>query len=436
MESSTNVLLLRGGRVIDSRNAINETSDVLVIDGRIADVRSSAIDPPDDATIIDCEACIVTPGLLDIHVHFRQPSDGRHEETIASGCASAARGGFTTVGTMPNTTPTTDSVSIVKDTIAAATDCRVVPVAAATIGRHGEHVTPIADLTAAGAVAFSDDGCVIDKRCMVAVLEQAAAVNSCVMQHCQDPAMTPGSSMHEGALSRELGHIGWPRRAEEAIVERDLAMNADIGCRWHAQHISSGGSVELIRAARAAGQPATGEASPHHLLLRDEDIRELGTAAKMNPPLRESSDINALKEGIADGTITLLATDHAPHPLATKEIPFADASFGVVGVECALPLYARALIDDGVIDWPRLIALMTSESAALIARDDLGHLTVGASADVTIIDPDASWTIDSAAFASAGRNCPFDGWSVRGRAIGTLLAGRFTHLCVGDRLPS
>jgi dihydroorotase len=241
--------------------------------------------------------------------------------------------------------------------------------------------------------------------------------------------------MNAGAIADRLGVTGWPAVAEEMIIERDARLNRSIGARYHAQHVSSGASAAIIRRARAEGQPVSGEASPHHLLLTEEAIDEYGTQAKMNPPLRTAADVGLLKDAVADGTITVLATDHAPHPAATKAVDLASASFGIVGLECALALYVRALVDDGVVGWPEMLAMMTVNAADLLgpAGAGRGRLEPGAPGDVTVIDPDLAWTIDTADFASTGRNCPFDGWPVRGRAIATIVGGAVRHLRTADR---
>jgi dihydroorotase len=269
---------------------------------------------------------------------------------------------------------------------------------------------------------------------MIEVLKQCATNNVPFMQHCQDPKTTVGGVMNEGNIQQNLGYGAWPRIAEESIIERDISLNNSIGAKWHAQHLSSGGSVDLIRKAKANNQPISGEASPHHLLLTDEACRDLGTMAKMNPPLRETHDINRIKVGIADGTIEILATDHAPHPMHTKDQPFANASFGIVGLDCALALYAKALIDDGVLNWAQMLGMMTHNPAMLINRPELGTLTVGELASITIIDPNQPWTIDIDSFASTARNCPFNGWDVKGKAIATIYRGSLALDALGDRL--
>lgn len=430
-----NATLLRNGRIIN--NGQDFSGDVLLFNGVVAEISNTSI-TQNDCTTIDCQGCIISPGLIDIHVHFREPSSGKHEETTETGIASAVNGGFTTVCTMPNTIPAIDTSKMVESAIKLANQngqCRVLPTACATIGRQGETIAPIDAIVSAGAIAITDDGDVVENdEMMSAVLAHCAKNNVPFMQHCQDPKTTVGGVMNAGKIQQELGLGPWPRSAEESIIARDIRLNKPIGAKWHAQHLSSGGSVDLIRKAKANNQPISGEASPHHLLLTDEACRDLGTMAKMNPPLREQHDINLIKEGIADGTIEILATDHAPHPLHTKNVPFDKASFGIVGLDCALALYAKALIDDGVLDWASMLAMMTRNPATLINRPELGSLTVGNRADITIIDPNLTWTIDSQIFASTARNCPFDGWKVKGKAIATIYSGVLTSQCLSDRI--
>lgn len=438
-------LLIRGGRIIDPAHRRDQTGDLLIVDGQIAaiEVRSGAKSALGSALhgdhVFDAEGCIVCPGLVDPHVHLREPSDGRHEETIRSGAAAATNGGFTAVCCMPNTRPPLDSperVRFVHERAAEAGFARVFVAACASAGREGRSVAPIQAMADAGAVAFTDDGEVIADAVMADVLRLAGQAGRCVMQHCQDPAMTQGSSMNAGPVAQRMGQIGWPVEAEEAIIRRDIELNRTIGCRYHAQHLSSGGSVAILRQAQAEGLPVSGEVSPHHLLLTEDACEKLGTVAKMNPPLRTQRDIDLLKEGVADGTITVLATDHAPHPASTKNVPFAQASFGIVGLDCALPLYIKALIDDGVIDWPRMIAMMTDEPARLIGLNTrgIGQLRVGTPADVTVLDPSLEWMIEPSEFASAGRNCPFAGWKVRGRAIAAFIDGEAKLLRSPERV--
>lgn len=421
-------LLIRGGRLIDPASGLDATGDLLVTGSAIAALGPVKIEPPEGAEILDAQGCLVVPGLLDIHVHLREPG-GEHKETLATGTASALTGGFTTVCCMPNTRPALDgpaAVEFIRLKSEMLRQCRVHVVGAATVNRAGESLAPMASMAAAGAVGFSDDGdCVASAGMMLKVLQVCRAIGKPFMQHCQEQTLTKGGVMNAGPLATRLGLGGWPRLAEELVIERDLRLNRDVGAAYHAQHLSSGGSVEIIRSARRAGQPISAEVAPHHLLLTEDACAEYDTNAKMNPPLRGASDIAELKRGVADGTITILATDHAPHAEDEKGLDFNAAPFGIIGLECALPLYARALVHEGVIDWPRMIALMTWEPAKLVGLDraGFGRLAVGGPADITVIDPEMTWTIDVAEFRSRSRNCPFHGWSVRGRAVATIVAG-------------
>ncbi|MCC6229042.1 MAG: dihydroorotase [Phycisphaerales bacterium] len=423
-------LLITGGRVLDPSSGRDEHADVAISGDQIAAIAKNLPRSPAD-TVIDAAGCLVTPGLIDPHVHLREPGH-EHKETIATGSRAASVGGFTAVCCMPNTSPALDSPELVRFVYdrARTASCRVYPVAAATKGRKGEELTEILLLSEAGAVAFSDDGdCVPTAGMMSRVLTGVKQTGRVFMQHCQDPTMTRGSSMHAGAISQRLGLVGWPRAAEEVIIERDIRLNRGVGARYHVQHISSGESVDIVRRARAAGQPVTAEASPHHLLLTHEACDQYNTLAKVNPPLREKSDRDAIVKGVADGTITVLATDHAPHSADEKALPFEEAPMGLVGVEIALPLYAEALVHSGAITWNRLIELLTIEPARLcnLDRAGLGSLKVGGPADVTVINPDLACTISNAALIGKSKNSPFDGRSVRGRAIATICNGAITH---------
>lgn len=428
--------------MIDPVSGFDETADVLIVDGLIVELgRASA---STKCRRVDADGCLVVPGLIDPHVHLREPGVG-HEETIASGAAAAVHGGFTTVCCMPNATPPLDSAAMIEfvrhkgDLAQAAGGARVFAVGCATKNREGAALAEIASMARAGAVGFSDDGsCVADAGVMAKALRTVAGTGRVFMQHCEEHTLTLGASMNAGVLATKLGLGGWPAVAEEIMIERDVRLNRAISCRYHAQHVSSGGSVEIIRRARAEAQPVSGEASPHHLLLTEEACDGYNTLAKMNPPLRTRRDIDQLKEGIADGSITVLATDHAPHPMDRKALDFAAAPFGISLLDCALPLYIKALIDDGVIDWPRLTAMLTIEPARLTGLDalGLGRLAVGGPADITVIDPDLEWSIRTAEFKSAGRNCPFDGWSVRGRAVATFVGGRMACSLSTSRIPA
>jgi dihydroorotase len=302
----------------------------------------------------------------------------------------------------------------------------VFPVAAATKGRRGEELTEIQLLSSAGAVAFSDDGdCIASAGMMAKVLTNVAATGRVFMQHCQEPTMTKGSAMHAGAVSARLGLGGWPREAEEIIVERDVRLARRSRARYHVQHISSAETIDIIRRARASGVEVTGEATPHHLHLTHEACDNYNTMGKVNPPLREQRDVDALRLGIADGTITVLGTDHAPHSFDEKSLPFEEAPFGFVGLESALPLYAEALVHTGLISWARLISLLTIEPAKLCGLDTLGlgKLTAGGPADVVVIDPEASWTLTRETLAGRSWNTPFLGRKLKGKARNVIAGG-------------
>lgn len=465
-------LLIANGRVIDPASGLDQIADIAVADGLIAAI-GKGLDRARADRVIDAGGCIVTPGLIDPHVHLREP--GMEEaETIRSGAAAAAAGGFTTVCCMPNTTPAIDDDAMVEyihttaEREAGPRGCgaRVFPVGAVSKGRKGEELAQIMLMARAGAVGFTDDGdCVHSPGLMSKALTYIKPTGLALMQHCQESSLTRGSSMHAGSVSARLGLVGWPRVAEEMIVERDVRLNRSIGCRYHVQHLSSGGTVDIVRRARAEhGNVVSAEVSPHHLLLTHEAIDQHGgywTDAKMNPPLREQSDINAILEGVADGTITMLATDHAPHTADRKALDFESAPFGIVGIETALALYIKALIEPGVVDWPRLIAMLTIEPAQLCGLDKdaggtrggagslpasgvaasarhhrlptpLGKIHVTAPADITIIDPSIEWTIDANDTRSLSCNTPFDGWKVKGRATTTVVGGEVVWELAAD----
>lgn len=400
-------LLIVNGRLIDSASDFDGIADVAIADGIVAAVGpGGGLDRGHADRVIDAEGCIVTPGLIDPHVHLREP--GMEEaETIRSGGRAAAAGGFTTICCMPNTTPALDDDAMIEFVYKQAEQtggggARVFPVGAVSKGRKGGELAEIMLMARAGAVGFSDDGdCVESAGLMLKALTYIKPTGLAFMQHCQEATLTRGASMHAGSVATRLGLTGWPRVAEEVVIERDIRLNRAVaggGCRYHVQHLSSGGSVEIVRRARREHLPVTAEASPHHLLLTHDQVDRHGgywTAAKMNPPLREKSDINAMLEGIADGTITILATDHAPHTPERKSLDFESAPFGIVGLESALALYIKALVEPGVIDWPRLVAMLTIEPARLcnLHRDGYGRLRVGDPGDVTVIDPQMEWTI-------------------------------------------
>lgn len=434
-QASTNVsdgqrILITGGRVLDPASGLDQHLDVAIKGGLVAQIGPNLPRGASD-TLIEAEGLLVTPGLIDPHVHLRDPGQTAKED-IASGTRAAVAGGFTTVCCMPNTAPALDTPEMVGWVLARAAktaSCRVFPVSCATQGRKGEKLAPIGLCASAGSVGISDDGDVVGSaRIMQAVMQATKAAGLVFMQHAQETTLTEGSLMHAGAVSARLGLVGWPRIAEELIVERDVRLSADTGCEYHVQHVSSAGTVEILRRARASGIKASGEASPHHLHLTHEACEADGghnTAAKMNPPLREQSDVDALRAGVADGTITILATDHAPHTAAEKAQPFEHAPFGIIGLESALPLYAEALVHTSGIAWPKLIELLTINPARLCRLDGqgLGMLAVGGPADVTLIDPDLKWTLTADQLASKSTNTPFLGRELTGRAVGVVVGG-------------
>jgi len=416
-----NDILIKNGRVIDPAGGREEIADVAIAKGQI--VRIGKINAR-AKELIDAAGMIVCPGLIDPHVHCREPG---HEEaeTIASASAAAVAGGFTTILAMPNTHPPVDDetgVQYVLQRAAAAGLARVLPVGCITKGREGKELAEMGIMLAAGAVAFSDDGDgVASTSVMQRGLQYARMIGVPLMQHCQDPALF-GGVMNSGSVAVRLGLSGIAAAGEQIMLRRDLELIERIGTRYHVLHVSSAGSVELIRRAKAAGLPVTAEATPHHLLLTDAACIGYDPNYKVNPPLRAAGDVEALRAGVADGTIECLASDHAPHAKEEKDLEFGLAPFGIISLECALGLYVKALVDTNLLDWPGLIARMTIGPAAITGRP-LGRLSVGAVADVTIIDPKKRWTVNVGRFASRSRNCPYHGWKLKGRAVMTIVGG-------------
>jgi dihydroorotase len=416
--------IIRGGRIIDPKNHRDETTDLYIVDGRIAD--QSAIRNPQSA-IIEAEGLIVAPGLIDIHVHLREPGFS-HKETIANGARAAAAGGFTTVVCMPNTSPVADNPSTIawiKDRAAEAACVNVLPTGAISKDIAGDELASIGSLAQAGVVAITDDGhCIQNHELMRRAVEYARMFELPVLDHCQDYSLVGNGIVHEGYWSTLLGLRGWPAAGEELIVARNILLAELCDHHIHCQHISAAGSVRLLREARRRGVKISGEVCPHHIALTDESVQTFDTNFKMNPPLRSPDDVEALLGGIADGTLSILASDHAPHAGFEKEVEFDQAPFGIVGLETELGLFLTVLLHQHkTIDLGRIIEMYTVEPARLL-KLEAGTLSAGASGDVTLIDPDMEWTVQPDQFQSLSRNTPFGDWKLKGRAVRTIVGGK------------
>ncbi len=416
--------LIQNGRILDPANKRDEIADLLIVDGRIADPASLKTPPTE---VLDATGLIVAPGLIDLHVHFREPGQSA-KETIGSGSRCAAAGGFTSVVCMPNTSPSIDSpsvVSLVQEKAKADAIVNVFVTGAITKGISGEELAPIGAMHKAGIVALTDDGrCIQSHELMRRACEYARMFGLTIMDHCQDYSLVGKGVMHEGRVSAELGLPGWPAIGEELIVARNALLAELTGTPIHCQHLSAAGSVRILREARSRGIPLSGELCPHHIALTDERLRGFDTNFKMNPPLRSQEHVEALIEGVADGTITILASDHAPHCTFEKEVEFDQAPFGILGLETELGLFLSILVHQRrAISLPRLIELYTINPARLLGIDR-GTLSLGAVADVTLIATDLEWTVDKEQSYSRSRNNPFHGQELKGRATRTLVAGK------------
>ena len=415
---------IRGGRVIDPANGVDEVRSVYLRDGRIVAAGDSEAA---NGEVIDAAGLVVAPGLIDLHVHLREPGQSA-KETIETGARAAAAGGFTTIVCMPNTNPTADNpatISWIKERARQKACVNVFPTGAITKGLAGEELAPVNAMVQAGVVAITDDGhCVQNHELMRRAVEYARMFGLPVLDHCQDYSLVGDGVMHEGYWSTVLGLPGWPSAGEELIVARNILLAELCGSPIHCQHLSCAGSVRLLREARKRGVKISGEVCPHHIALTDETLCGFDTNFKMNPPLRTAADIDALIEGIADGTITILASDHAPHGTVEKEVEFDRAPFGILGLETEFGLFHHVLVEQRhAIGLPRLIELLTINPARLL-KLDRGTLGVGSPADVTLIDPALEWTVRPETFASRSRNTPFGGWNLKGRAVRTVVAGK------------
>jgi dihydroorotase len=414
--------VIRNGRIIDPANKRDEVADLFIVDGIVGEKAGGS-----DAEVIDAAGLIVAPGFIDLHVHLREPGFG-WKETIETGARAAAAGGFTTIVCMPNTSPVADSPSTIawiRDRAAEVACVNVLPTGAISKGLMGEELSPIGSLAQAGVVAITDDGrCVQNNELMRRAVEYSRMVGLPVFDHCQEYNLVGNGVVHEGYWSTLLGLPGWPSAGEEAIVMRNVLLAELCDHHIHCQHISAAGSVRILREARARGVKISGEVCPHHIALTDEAIQNFDTNCKMNPPLRAKEDVAALLGGIADGTIGILCSDHAPHAQFEKEVEFDAAPFGIVGLETELGLFLDLLVHKNkTIELPQLIEMFTINPAGLL-QIDAGTLSAGRVADVTLIDPDLEWTFDAKASQSMSRNTPFDGWKLKGRAVRTIVGGR------------
>jgi len=426
-------ILIRGGHLIDPGNGVDALKDILLKDGRVAEIAGPGkLKSANGATVLDATGLTVAPGLVDIHVHLREPGQG-YKETIATGTAAAAAGGFTAVAAMPNTRPVNDSPEITRWMQAPERGAavRVFPIAAATRGSKGETINDYAALKSAGAVAVTDDGYPILKdNIMRETLAAAARVGLSVIQHAEDTRQTQGSSMNAGPMAFKLGLRGMPAEAESSMVERDIRLVTelrDARVHLHVAHTSTAAALAAVRQARRSGLRVTCEVAPHHFLLTEEHVGQYNTNAKMNPPLRSSADRDAMIEAILDGVVDAIATDHAPHAIHEKEVEFENAPNGITGLETALGLSLRWLHKEWKLPLGRVLSLLSAQPAALLGLKGRGTLAVGSFADVVIFDPKAEWIFRARETKSKSRNTPFDGWTMQGKVRWTISEGRIAY---------
>jgi len=428
-------VVVRGGTVVDADG--RRRADVMVRGGAITEV-GPGLETPAGATVLDAGGCLVGPGLVDLHAHLRQPG-AEEAETIETGARAAALGGYTAVVAMPNTVPPVDNAGTAREILelGRGAPCEVAVAGALTVGRLGERLAPLGELAALGVTLFTDDGCgVQDGALMRRAMDYARGLGVTVAQHCEDAALAGGGVMHEGACSSRLGLPGLPAAAEEAMVARDVALTRLTGARLHLLHLSTAGSVAMVRAAKAEGLPVTAEAAPHHFTLTDDAVEDYDPVFRVNPPLRTASDVAAVRDGLADGTLDAIATDHAPHPPEAKDVPFDQAAPGMLGLETAVALTFTELVGEGTgrIDPAEALALLSWRPAAvagLRAADPRrgghsahgGPLRAGAAANLCVIDPSARWRVEPDGLASRSRNTPFAGRTLTGRVRHTVLCG-------------
>ncbi|MDO8578870.1 MAG: dihydroorotase [Dehalococcoidales bacterium] len=425
------LLIIQGGRLIDPAQNLDSVGNILITEGKIALVGKREILPEGDYEVLPAKGLVVCAGFIDLHCHLRTPGF-EEKETIASGTKAAAAGGFTTVCCMPNTNPPLDSTAAIRNLMAktkAEGAVRVLPIACITRGRQGKEMTAMAGLVSEGVVGFSDDGSpVLDNKVMRSVLEWSSIFEMTIIDHCEDTALTAGGVINQGKVSQELGLPGIPASAEETMIERDIKLVDETAGSLHITHVSTANGVELIRKAKKKRLKITADVTPHHLTLTEEKVKESGTMAKVNPPLRTAADVDALIQGLREGTIDCIATDHAPHTEADKPADFAKAAFGISGFETALAVLMELVRADR-LTLSLLIAKLTREPAKILGNrfGKLGGLNINAGADITIFDPDKEWTVDPKAFASKGKNTPWAGMKLKGKVMATIFNGKVVY---------
>lgn len=419
-------ILLQQGRMIDPLSKRDEVVDMYIENGTIAKI-GTGLNTKGTVQRIDMKGKIIAPGFIDMHVHLREPGF-EYKETIESGCTAAAAGGFTAVCCMPNTNPTMDNAEVVKYVRAKAAEALdglvdVHPIPAVTKGREGKELSPMAELVECGAVGFSDDGNPVENAAVMRLaLEYAGMYEALIIQHAQEMSLTKGGVMNEGAVSTAIGMSIMPSIAEDLVVARDLILVEYTGTRYHVAHVSTRGTIELIRQAKRKGLPVTCEVAPHHFTLTDDAVRSFDTNTKMNPPLRTKKDVEAILEGLRDGTVDAIATDHAPHSFDEKEVEYINAPFGIVGLETAVGLSATKLVANKVLTWMQLIEKFSTAPRRLLRLPEI-RMEEKTRANLTFINPEKEWSVDPTLFKSKSKNTPFGGWKLKGKTIGIMNHG-------------